>query len=68
MNDRNKPQIYFQVFESAEFADFNYWLEVIFSIGIATLGLIISSPAVVIGAMLILLTFWSSSRIPCSNR
>ena len=31
----------------------NYWLQTAFSIGIATLGLIISSPAVVIGAMLI---------------
>ncbi|HVA93995.1 MAG TPA: TIGR00341 family protein [Candidatus Dormibacteraeota bacterium] len=53
MSDQNKPKIYFQVFESAEFADFNYWLEVILSIGIAILGLIINSPAVVIGAMLI---------------
>ncbi len=53
VSDQKKPQIYIQVFESAEFADFNYWLEVILSIGIAILGLIINSPAVVIGAMLI---------------
>lgn len=53
VKDADKPQIYFQVFESAELADLNYWLQVILSISIATLGLILSSPAVVIGAMLI---------------
>src|SRR5438046_852123 len=30
-----------------------YWLELLFSAGIATLGLVLNSPAVVIGAMLI---------------
>jgi uncharacterized hydrophobic protein (TIGR00271 family) len=53
VKDEDKPQIYSQVFRNAEVSDLNYWLEVTFSIGIATLGLIISSPAVVIGAMLI---------------
>jgi uncharacterized hydrophobic protein (TIGR00271 family) len=53
VSDKDKLGIYVQVFRNAEFAELNYWLEVIFSIGIATLGLIINSPAVVIGAMLI---------------
>lgn len=53
VSDESKPRIYSNVFRSAEVADLNYWLEIIFSIGIATLGLIINSPAVVIGAMLI---------------
>lgn len=53
VSDESKPRIYSNVFRSAELADLNYWLEILFSIGIATLGLIINSPAVVIGAMLI---------------
>lgn len=53
VGDESKPRIYSNVFRSAEVADLNYWLEIFFAIGIATLGLIISSPAVVIGAMLI---------------
>ena len=31
----------------------NYWLEIVFSAGIATFGLVLNSPAVIIGAMLI---------------
>ncbi len=31
----------------------NYWLEIFFSAGIATFGLVLNSPAVIIGAMLI---------------
>jgi uncharacterized hydrophobic protein (TIGR00271 family) len=31
----------------------NYWLEIVFSAGIAALGLVLNSPAVIIGAMLI---------------
>lgn len=53
VKDEDKPAIYIQVFRNSEIADMNYWLEVTFAIGIATLGLIINSPAVVIGAMLI---------------
>lgn len=53
VSDESKPQIYAKVFASAEVADLNYWLEALISIGIATLGLITNSPAVVIGAMLI---------------
>lgn len=53
VDEEDKPRIYTNVFNSSEFSDLNYWLEILFSIGIATLGLIINSPAVVIGAMLI---------------
>ncbi len=53
VGDEGKPGIYAKVFASSELDDLNYWLETLFSIGIATLGLIINSPTVVIGAMLI---------------
>jgi uncharacterized hydrophobic protein (TIGR00271 family) len=49
----SKPRVYLQVFKAAEFADLNYVLELLLSAGIATLGLVLDSPAVVIGAMLI---------------
>lgn len=48
-----KPQVYMQLVEAADLANLNYWLELAFSAGIATLGLVLNSPAVVIGAMLI---------------
>ena len=48
-----KPRVYREIFESAEIASLNYWLELVLSAGIATLGLVLNSPAVVIGAMLI---------------
>jgi uncharacterized hydrophobic protein (TIGR00271 family) len=53
IDPRSKPRVYAQVFEAAEVASVNYWLELVFSAGIATLGLVLNSPAVVIGAMLI---------------
>ncbi len=53
VDPQSKPKIYAQIFEAAEIAGLNYWLELIFSAGIATLGLVLNSPAVVIGAMLI---------------
>jgi uncharacterized hydrophobic protein (TIGR00271 family) len=53
VEDQHKLGIYQNVFYSAEFASLNYWLELVFSMGIATLGLITNSAAVVIGAMLI---------------
>lgn len=53
IDPRSKPRVYAQVYESAEIASLNYWLELVFSAGIATLGLVLDSPAVVIGAMLI---------------
>ena len=53
IDQATKPQVYMQVFEGADLANLNYWLELSFSAGIATLGLVLNSPAVVIGAMLI---------------
>lgn len=38
---------------SAVLRDATYWAELLFSAGIATLGLTLGSPAVIIGAMLI---------------
>ena len=50
IDPKSKP-VYAQVYESEEIASLNYWLELL--AGIATLGLVLDSPAVVIGAMLI---------------
>ncbi|HVZ84575.1 MAG TPA: DUF389 domain-containing protein [Terracidiphilus sp.] len=49
----DRPHIYAQVYDSAEFSSVSYWLEIVFSAGIAVLGLVVNSPAVIIGAMLI---------------
>ncbi len=49
----NKPRIYAQVYASAEISSAHYWAEIILSAGIATFGLVLNSPAVIIGAMLI---------------
>jgi uncharacterized hydrophobic protein (TIGR00271 family) len=49
----NRPQIYAEIYEGANFSDLSYWLGICFSAGIATFGLIQDSPAVIIGAMLI---------------
>lgn len=49
----DKPAIYAQVFDSTDPGNLNYFLEILLSAGIATLGLVLNSPAVVIGAMLI---------------
>lgn len=48
-----KPKVCEQVFAAAEITSLSYWLEIFFSAGIATFGLVESSPAVIIGAMLI---------------
>ncbi len=48
-----KPRLYIQIYKSAEIASASYIMDLIFSAGIATLGLVLNSPAVVIGAMLI---------------
>jgi uncharacterized hydrophobic protein (TIGR00271 family) len=53
VSEERKPQIYAEIFRASDLFDLNYWLEIVFSLGIATLGLIINSPAVVIGAMLV---------------
>jgi len=49
----NRPRVYEQVYETADFTNLQYWLGILFSAGIATLGLVQNSPAVIIGAMLI---------------
>lgn len=53
VSGERKSTVYAEVWQGTEISSLNYWLQTVFSIGIATLGLIISSPAVVIGAMLI---------------
>ncbi|MFM1841755.1 MAG: hypothetical protein RLZZ490_488, partial [Cyanobacteriota bacterium] len=53
LTDAHKVKIYEQLCESVSLKDISYWLEVILAAGIATLGLVLNSPAVIIGAMLI---------------
>ncbi|MCC6859224.1 MAG: DUF389 domain-containing protein [Bryobacterales bacterium] len=53
IDQASKPRVYLQIFDAAEIFSLNYALELILSAGIATLGLVLNSPAVVIGAMLI---------------
>ncbi|MEK7751174.1 MAG: DUF389 domain-containing protein [Acidobacteriota bacterium] len=53
IDPESKPRVYMQVYDSSKIGNLNYALELIFSAGIATLGLVLNSPAVVIGAMLI---------------
>jgi uncharacterized hydrophobic protein (TIGR00271 family) len=48
-----KTDIYLELCESVTLYDLSYWLQVLFAAGIATLGLALNSPAVIIGAMLI---------------
>jgi len=47
-----KPRVYVRLFEASEF-NLSYTLELLLAAGIATLGLVLNSPAVVIGAMLV---------------
>ncbi|MGC8792811.1 MAG: DUF389 domain-containing protein [Bryobacteraceae bacterium] len=49
----DKRRVDAQIFEATELGSLNYWLELVFSAGIATFGLVLNSPVVVIGAMLI---------------
>jgi hypothetical protein len=53
VSQEKKEEIYLQISRSATLVDFSYWSQVLFSAGIATLGLALNSPAVIIGAMLI---------------
>lgn len=53
LTDAHKVKIYEQLCASVSLLDVSYWLEVILAAGIATLGLVLNSPAVIIGAMLI---------------
>ncbi len=53
LDDDQKLQVYRSVARSASMRDATYWAEIFFSAGIATMGLTLGSPAVIIGAMLI---------------
>jgi uncharacterized hydrophobic protein (TIGR00271 family) len=53
IESQHKPEVYAQICNTVDLSNLNYWLEIIFSAGIATLGLVLNSPAVIIGAMLI---------------
>ncbi len=48
-----KEELYIDISRSVTLRDAVYWLQILFAAGIATLGLILNSPAVIIGAMLI---------------
>lgn len=48
-----KEEIYLDLSRAATLRDASYWLQLIFAAGVATLGLALNSPAVIIGAMLI---------------
>ncbi|PAX54319.1 DUF389 domain-containing protein [Brunnivagina elsteri] len=53
ISQARKEEIYRDLLASVTLQDVSYWLQVIFAAGIATLGLVLNSPAVIIGAMLI---------------
>ncbi|MEC4818169.1 MAG: DUF389 domain-containing protein, partial [Scytonema sp. PMC 1069.18] len=53
ISQARKEEIYQDLLISVTLQDVSYWLQVIFAAGIATLGLVLNSPAVIIGAMLI---------------
>lgn len=48
-----KAELFIDLSRAATLRDIVYWLQIFFSAGIATLGLVLNSPAVIIGAMLI---------------
>jgi uncharacterized hydrophobic protein (TIGR00271 family) len=48
-----KRSLYEDLSRSSTLLDATYWLQILFAAGIATLGLVLNSPAVIIGAMLI---------------
>ena len=53
IGEERKVEIYLELARSTTLADPAYWLQTLFAAGIATLGLTLNSPAVIIGAMLI---------------
>lgn len=53
VNEQRKTEVYLEISQAATLKDATYWLQIIFAAGIATIGLALSSPAVIIGAMLI---------------
>ena len=48
-----KAALFLDLSRAATLRDIVYWLQILFAAGIATLGLVLNSPAVIIGAMLI---------------
>lgn len=53
VRSRRKAALFIDLSRAATLRDLVYWLQIFFSAGIATLGLVLNSPAVIIGAMLI---------------
>ena len=53
VSPKRKEELYLELSKSTTLTDPSYWLQTIFAAGIATLGLVLNSPAVIIGAMLI---------------
>ena len=53
IDEASKPLLYRQIYEASHVRSANYLLDLLFAAGIATFGLVLNSPAVVIGAMLI---------------
>ncbi len=53
VHTERKTELYIQLSRSVTLTDLVYWLQIFFSAGIATLGLVLNSSAVIIGAMLI---------------
>jgi len=53
VNTERKVELSVDLAKSTTLRDIVYWLQIIFSAGIATLGLVLNSSAVIIGAMLI---------------
>ncbi|AFZ57707.1 DUF389 domain-containing protein [Anabaena cylindrica FACHB-243] len=53
INQARKEQVYLDLCRSVTLEDVSYWIQVLFAAGIATLGLVLNSAAVIIGAMLI---------------
>lgn len=53
ISEEHKQSLYLDISQGATLLKMNYWLELLSAAGIATLGLALNSPAVIIGAMLI---------------
>jgi uncharacterized hydrophobic protein (TIGR00271 family) len=53
VRSKRKAELFLDLSRAATLRDLVYWLQIFFSAGIATLGLVLNSPAVIIGAMLI---------------
>jgi uncharacterized hydrophobic protein (TIGR00271 family) len=53
ISQTRKELVYLEICRSVTLEDISYWIQVLFAAGIATLGLVLNSPAVIIGAMLI---------------